>query len=783
MPCLILCGDISQIKADIIVNSADTSLLGGGAVAQCLHKAAGRGLKRACAALKGCAVGDVKVTKGCKLPCKYVIHAVAPVWQGGQNGEEALLASCYRRALKQADDLGCSSVAFPLLAAGANGYPKEEALRVASDTIAEFLEERELDVLLVFLERDAFPKDIIPDYRELHYSRTKCKLDSMWYFQNLADEYYYHHEGCIGCLDGPASWIYDDAFVYYYVHEEAEDFAKKRLDEADRCDRLSDILKKLPALLHHAVSLEDLSGDPQENWKQMLLRFMRSKGFSCKECARRANIRSDYLQKLCSEEDVVPSKHIALALAVALELSVAETREMLAKLGFTWQRCDRFEDITDFFIAKGIYDVHSVNLALFAYGQRLLGACALSFFECNQHDKRKDYFDELIAESGFERVYSDNTKNENIRYSDDGKILLKAGEGCSSVTIPSGVASIEEYAFKDCRNLSAVYIPASVKTIERGAFQNCISLTSVTLPAHLESVSPYLFGSCRRLTKAELPDDVSEICAGAFFNCDRLSFVKLPLNLKSIGHYAFWNCRKLEMLDIPAGVEIIEWGAFYNCQSLRGIALPAGLKAIHNRAFMNCSSITSVMLPARCNYIGDRAFSECISLVTVDIADVEAVNVPADSQGSSELASLDTQVLERLSSHAIEELLRHDISYWNINYRIILDKNVHDKVAAYAFWKCTHLVSVSLPSCIAIIEKFAFAYCESLRDISIPDSVTEIGDGAFIGCTSLEELVIPDSVSKIAADAFEGVPCVVYNGTAEGAPWGARKVVPRRVGL
>ena len=120
-------------------------------------------------------------------------------------------------------------------------------------------------------------------------------------------------------------------------------------------------------LLRHVVAFDDLSGDPRETWKEMLIRLMQSKRLSCEQCAKRANIPSDYLRKLCSDEGIVPSKYTALALAAALELSVDETREMPAKLGFTWQRCDLFEAITEFFIDKGIYDVHRVNLALFAY--------------------------------------------------------------------------------------------------------------------------------------------------------------------------------------------------------------------------------------------------------------------------------------------------------------------------------------------------------------------------------------------------------------------------------
>ena len=757
MPFLLLQGDISQIKTDAVVNSADTGLLGGGAVSECLHKTAGSRLKRACTALNGCAAGEVKVTEGYNLPCKYIIHAVAPVWQGGQNGEEALLASCYRRALQEAAELGCSSVAFPLLAAGVNGYPKEQALRVASETIAEFLQERELDVFLVFLDRESFPKDFIPNYKELHSSIVRSLFEILRFFRSVADEYYYskyYYKGWPVLLDGPKAWIEYEAGDYYRRHEEVD--RVKEYDEAEKNknDSFAGTLQKLSMLLRHVVALDDLSGDPRKTWKEMLIRLMALKGLSCEQCANRANIRSDYLRKLCSDEDIAPSKYTALALASALELSVDEAREMLAKMGFTWQRCDLFEVITEFFMDKGIYDVHKVNFALFAYRQRLLGIFDPYADERMKHKKLNEHLSECVGKitkyvgkiTKRDIENSDSTKkNESITYSDDGTILLHAAEGCSSVTIHSGVALVDEYAFKDCRSLIDVSIPVSVKTIGSCAFQNCISLKSVNLPAHLASVSPYLFGNCRRLTETELPDDIADISEGAFFNCDRLSFVKLPVNLKSIGNNAFWNCRSLEMLDIPAGVEEIGSGAFYNCRSLSGINLPAGLKIIEDRTFMNCRSLTAVTLPAGVSDIGWGAFSDCSSLVSVDIAGGED---DIGEAGPRETAA-----------------------------------QAGGEIGVQAFFNCRKLTSVRLPSSIITIGYSAFAYCESLRDISIPDSVTEIKDSAFVGCKSLNPLVVPDNVSKIADDAFEGVPCVVYDGTAEGAPWGAEKVVPRRAVL
>jgi O-acetyl-ADP-ribose deacetylase (regulator of RNase III) len=146
----ILRADITTLDVDAIVNAANKSLLGGGGVDGAIHRAAGPELHEACRLLKGCETGKAKITDGFRLPAKYVIHTVGPIWRGGESEEQELLSSCYRESLQLAMDHRSKSVAFPNISTGIYGFPKEEAARIALKTVSEFLSANDLPKQVIF---------------------------------------------------------------------------------------------------------------------------------------------------------------------------------------------------------------------------------------------------------------------------------------------------------------------------------------------------------------------------------------------------------------------------------------------------------------------------------------------------------------------------------------------------------------------------------------------------------------------------------------------------------
>lgn len=289
MPLQIIRNDITKLKVDAIVNAANSSLLGGGGVDGCIHRAAGPELLAECRTLHGCETGSAKITRGYKLPCKYVIHAVGPRWQGGKYHEKELLESCYRTSLKLAKEYECESVAFPLISSGIYGYPKDQALKVAVDTIQAFLMEQELKVYLVIFDRNSY--------------QISEKL-----------------------FDDIASYI-DDRYVEEHVDQAAEE--ARYLATGEEITREEDVfLKAVPG---KKKTLEEALKQLDESFSQMLLRKIDESGMTDAQCYKKANIDRKLFSKIRSDKFYKPSKTTVLAFALALELRFQRCRTCFKK--------------------------------------------------------------------------------------------------------------------------------------------------------------------------------------------------------------------------------------------------------------------------------------------------------------------------------------------------------------------------------------------------------------------------------------------------------------------
>lgn len=341
MPFNIVRNDITKIKVDAIVNATNTDLKMGGGVSGAIFKVAGsKDLQEFCDKLAPIKTGQAVITPGFNLPAKFIIHAAGPVYGNWTEAEsEQHLRNAYFNALKLAVDNNLETIAFPLISSGIFGFPKEAAIKVATSTINDFLLESEIDVTLVVYDSESF---VIGD--KLHGA-----IDS------YIDDHYIESQG------------YDRRNLEI-VSNLQEEFARVISPIAKRSrEELDAYPMEMP------LPLEDIIGSLDEPFSDMLLRLIDKKGLLDVTVYKQANLSRKLFSKIRSSKGYMPSKRTAIALAIALKLSLPETEAFLKRAGFALSHAVKFDVIIEYFIVNEKYDIFEINEVLFKYDQPLLG--------------------------------------------------------------------------------------------------------------------------------------------------------------------------------------------------------------------------------------------------------------------------------------------------------------------------------------------------------------------------------------------------------------------------
>ena len=368
MPFEIIRADISKVKADAIVNSANKNPVCGGGAEYHIYNAAGYDcLLKAREQVGPLKVAQVAVTPAFALNAKYIIHTVGPKWNGGDSGESRALADCYRGALDKAQELGCHSIAFPLISSGVFKFPKDSALRIALNAISEFLQTNEMNVMLVVFDRKAF------EVSEELSNDIQTFIDDNYVQDKYEDVHKYVNnrwrggENRFSCerqqeRNTPAIELFD-------IEEDA----------ACECEKLSmespeDSDFSFKSVKNRSETLEDILAKPGQTFCDKLFSLIHEKNQDDVEVYKRANLDRKHFSKIRSNVNYRPTKKTALALAIALRLNMDETADLLARAELALSPSNRGDLIVMYFIERQKYDIWEINSMLFKFGQPTLGA-------------------------------------------------------------------------------------------------------------------------------------------------------------------------------------------------------------------------------------------------------------------------------------------------------------------------------------------------------------------------------------------------------------------------
>ena len=362
MPFQIIRNDITKVKADAIVNTANPKPRIGRGTDSAIYAAAGEEqLIAAREKIGDIAPGQAVHTSAFALDAKYIIHTVGPVWVDGSHGERDTLRSCYKNSLNHADRLGCESIAFPLIATGTYGFPKDEALHIALSEIQRFLLTHEMKVTIVVFDRKALElsESLVGGIEQFIDDHAALKLHAK------------ERDGNRSELSRRRRTARDEEPVMYSnISGLSAPLAREETIFADEEPALAP-MAAIPDL--SGKSLDEILGDAGDSFQQRLLKLIDKSGMDDVTVYKKANIDRKVFSRIRCKPDYKPKKKTALAFAIALELDMPTMTDLLSRAEIALSPSNTFDLIITYFITNKNYDIFEINAALFKYGQPILG--------------------------------------------------------------------------------------------------------------------------------------------------------------------------------------------------------------------------------------------------------------------------------------------------------------------------------------------------------------------------------------------------------------------------
>ena len=329
MPFEIVRNDIVNMKVDAIVNTANPRPIIGAGTDKAVHDKAGERLLLARKEIGDIAIGEAAITPAFDLNANYVIHTAGPIWRDGKSSEEALLASCFKNSLRLAKEKECESIAFPLISTGSYGFPKPIALQIAVREISSFLMENEMQIYLVVFEKQSF------ELSEKLFKSVSSYIDANYVSDKMNLEY---GTSKLRCFD------YEEMLLRESSYE---------------------ITLKIP-------NLDGMLNNLDKGFSETLLYLIDRAGKKDSEIYKKANVDRKLFSKIRNNADYRPSKATAIAFAIALELDLDETSDLLSRAGYALSQSSKFDVIVKYFIENKKYDIFELNSVLFEFDQPLI---------------------------------------------------------------------------------------------------------------------------------------------------------------------------------------------------------------------------------------------------------------------------------------------------------------------------------------------------------------------------------------------------------------------------